>query len=173
MSLGSWWLHRGLLVYVISISYRDATNFIYTNIDRIVPYLQVPILVVERDLFSYKSHCASVGVSLPDRPNGLVKTRQVLCLQWLMISKLRLNNIYWLVCFLARLSPSCKISGRLLHGWPLSKQHSFRLHGVTLCQMIWFFRSQSGRSSKSMIVFVRPCHCYLTPKMITHSCRSS
>jgi len=31
---------------------------------------------------------------------------------------------------------------------------SFVLHGVTCCQMIWFFRNQSGRSSKSMIAFV-------------------
>ena len=34
--------------------------------------------------------------------------------------------------------------------------------------MIWFFRNQSGRSSKSMISFVRRCHCHF-PKMITHS----
>jgi len=28
------------------------------------------------------------------------------------------------------------------------------LHGVTCCQMIWFFRNQPGRSSKSLIAFV-------------------
>ena len=81
-------------------------------------------------------------------------------LQWLMKSPIRLNNKCWLLCFLARLSLSCKISGRFPHAWPLSEQHSFRLHGVTCCQMIWFFRNQFGRSSKSTITFVCPCHCY-------------
>ena len=36
-----------------------------------------------------------------------------------------------------------------------------RLHGITCCQMIWFFR-QSGRdrSSKSMNALVGPCHIH-------------
>ena len=85
-----------------------------------------------------------------------------------MNTPIRLHNKCWVLCFLARLSLSCKISSFLLHGWPLSKQHSFRLHGVTCCQLIWFFRTQSGRSSKGMIAFVRRCHCHFQ-RWLTHS----
>ena len=31
-----------------------------------------------------------------------------------------------------------------------------RLLGVSCCQMIWFFRRESGRNSKGMVAFVRP-----------------
>ena len=31
----------------------------------------------------------------------------------------------------------------------------FRLHGITCCQVIWYFRTQSNRSSKSMKALVR------------------
>ena len=79
-------------------------------------------------------------------------------LQWPMKTPIWQHNICWAICFLAQLSLSCKISSRFLYCWLLSKQHSFRLHGVTCCQMIWFFRAQSGRSSRSMVVFVRRCH---------------
>ena len=95
-------------------------------------------------------------------------------LQWPMKTPIRLNNKCWVLCFLARLSLSCKIPGRILHGWLSSKQHSFRLHGVTCCQIIWFFRNQSGRSSKSMIAFVRRCHYHSQRwSLIQVSCRSS
>jgi len=43
-----------------------------------------------------------------------------------------------------------QILGSMFFGTVLS----FILHGVTCCQMIWFFYSQFGRSSKSMIALV-------------------
>ena len=79
---------------------------------------------------------------------------------WLLKLSIRMNNKRWVLCFLARLSLSCKFSDRFLHGRPLSKQHPFRLHGITCCQMIWFFRAQSGRSSKNIKALVRRCHCH-------------
>ena len=92
---------------------------------------------------------------------------------WLMTTPIRLHNKCWVLCSLARLSLSCKVSDPFLHGWPLSKELSFRLHGVTSCQIIWFFRTQSGRSSKSMIALVRLCHCISKDETIQVSCRSS
>ena len=41
-----------------------------------------------------------------------------------MKTPIRLYNKWWLLCFLARLSLSCKISSRFLHGWLLNKQHT-------------------------------------------------
>ena len=117
----------------------------------------------------YRQICCSQSASISASlyiPTGSLSSLP----QWLMNPSFRLNDKHWLLCFLARLSLSCKISGRFLHGWPLSKQHSFRIHGVTCCQIVWFFRNQSGRSSKRMVAFVRPCHCHLIPKMmLTHS----
>ena len=44
-------------------------------------------------------------------------------LQWQLKISIRLHNKRWVICFLARLSLSCKISGRFrYYGWPLSKK---------------------------------------------------
>ena len=54
----------------------------------------------------------------------------------------------------------------------MSRKCWFRLHGITCCQIIWFFRTQSncGRSSKSLDALVRPCHIHLNHlQKITHS----
>ena len=112
---------------------------------------------------------ASVQFTVISTPAGLSSSP----LQWLMTTPIRLHNKCWVLCSLAQLSLSCKVSDLFLHGWPLSKEHSFRLHGVTSCQIIWFFRTQSGRSSKSMIALVRLCHCISKDETIQVSCRSS
>ena len=160
--------NRGTLaaVYVISNSQRNLFSIDHWHVRAVSSH----IVRRWRDLFSYKSRTPkSVYLTLIP-PKGSSSP-----LQWLLTPPFRLYNKYSVVCFLARLLLSCKISDRFLHGWPLSKQHSFRLHGITCGQMVWFLRNQSGRSSKSMIVFV--CSLSLTfesfSKMITHSCRSS
>lgn len=76
----------------------------------------------------------------------------------------RFQNNYSVLWFLARLSPSCKFSCRL-QAWSLTKQHSFRLHGLTWCQLVWYLRTQSGRS-KTMMAYVRRRHFR---KLVIHS----
>ena len=75
----------------------------------------------------------------------------------------------WVLCFLARLFPWCKIScpffflARLTH----EQNALFRLHGITCCQAVWFFRTQSSRSSKSLNALV--CSHSFLKTISTHS----
>ena len=124
-----------------------------------------------RNLFSYiiKKPIQGPGASILSRRR---RDRQVLhCIseQWLMNTPIRLHNKCWVLCFLGRLSLSCRVSS-FSSAWLTFERTALflRRHGVTCCQLIWFFRTQSGRSSKGMIAFVRRCPLSF-PKMMTHS----
>ena len=94
------------------------------------------VLVAWRDLFSYinqKRHHdsasipspASVTVYLTVISTGITISSSSLR-QWLMKSPIRLHSKCWVLCFLAQLSLSCKISDRFLHSWSLSKKALFQ-----------------------------------------------
>ena len=59
------------------------------------------------------------------------------------------------LCSLGQPFHACKLLVVFLQTNFWANGTEFRLHGVTCCQVVWYFRTQSNRSSKSMKALVR------------------
>lgn len=90
-------------------------------------------------------------------------------LRWLNLETPALHDRCLLLCSLGPLSPSCRFLVTFCK-FTLWANTTFRLHGITCCQAVWYLRTQSDRSSKSMKAFVRLTIKLMFPKTkTTHS----